>query len=530
MTVETMPAATLTIPSADAIEASIAADSLEDYVQQAWPVLEPKTTYLSNWHIGLLCEYLTAVLLGQVTRLIINEPPRYMKSLLVSVMWPTWAWIKAPHLRWLFASYSLNLSIKHSVDRRDVLRSPWYRARWGDRFRLAEDANLKSEFQNTAKGAMVALSVGGGTGLGKGADVLVVDDPVNPKQAHSDVLREAANRYFDQTLMTRLNDKERGAVVVVMQRLHERDLTGHLLADGGWTHLCLPAEAERHTMIHFPLSGETRVREAGEVLWPDREGLPQLAELKTRLGTTGYAGQYQQRPSPEGGAIIKEGWLCWYLERPVRFDLLFASWDLAFKKTSDSSYVAGQVWGVLGARRYLLDRVRRRMSFTETVRAIKALHAQWPAAVPILVEDKANGPAVISTLEEEVPGIIPVEPDGDKVARCHACAPYFEAGNVILPVPAIAPWVQEYVAELLLFPNAASNDETDATTQALNYAKQFGSVSVDMMKHALIVPSEAAGLFEVRHPLHGNGQVNGHGDGEDDGAVFFGGAASRLRW
>ena len=237
----------------DALLTLRAEASLRAYIEQAWPILEPATPFVPNWHIDLLCEYLEAVTAGDLRFLLITVPPRSMKSLLVSVLWPTWEWIRRPSGRWICTSYADALATKHSVDRRTVIQSDWYQTRWGHRVRLADDQNVKGEFQNTARGVMIATSVGGSI-TGKGGDRLLVDDLHNPQQAESDAQREHAVTYFRTTLATRLDNKKTGAIVVVMQRLHERDLAA-LCLDHGYTHVCVPAEAETWSTIVFPRSG-----------------------------------------------------------------------------------------------------------------------------------------------------------------------------------------------------------------------------------------------------------------------------------
>jgi len=465
------------LPSLEEVRQELAERKLADFIRQAWHVIEPATPYLHNWHIDLICEYLEAVSAGQITRLIINIPPRYMKSIAVSVMWPVWEWIRHPETRWIFASYSQSLSTKHSVDRRTIIQSDWYQSRWGDRFKLVEDHNLKTEFLNDKRGHMIATSVGG-TSTGKGGNRLVVDDPLNPKEAASDVLRERANTWFDQTFYSRLDDKKTGAIVVIMQRLHEKDLTGHLLEQGGeWEHLCLPAIAEDRQVIHFPMSGRTLVREPGDLLWPEREGPKEIEAAKLALRSYGFAGQYQQRPSPMEGGIFKRGWWKFYKEPPARFDEMLQSWDCSFKSASTSDYVVGQVWGRVGGEFYLLDQVRDRMDFTETLQAVRALTAKWPKARSKLIEDKANGQAVIDALKREIPGIIPVTPKESKEARAMAVQPFMEAGNVYLPDPSIAPWIHDFIEECAAFPNAAHDDQVDAMTQALNRLAQRKTAS-----------------------------------------------------
>jgi hypothetical protein len=326
----------------DALLQRQAEKSLRSYVEQAWPVLEPEARFLSNWHIDYLVEYLEAVTAGEITRLVINMPPRYMKSLLVSVFWPSWEWIQQPGGRWIFASYADVLSIRHSIDRRTVIQSPWYQRRWGQQVQLAPDQNVKSEFLNTRRGHMIATSIGGSI-TGKGGNRIVVDDPHNPVQAESDAQREAALAYFSRTLSTRLDNKNTDAMVVVMQRLHERDLTAVCL-DLGFTHVCLPAEAENQTRLVFPRSRRVYDRRPGDVLWPEREGPAVLAGQKRQLGSAAYAGQYQQRPAPAGGLIFQPGWWTFYDELPT-LDQYAQSWDMAFKDGPRNDYVVGLVRG-----------------------------------------------------------------------------------------------------------------------------------------------------------------------------------------
>ena len=280
-----------------------AARSLRAFVEQAWPVLEPTTPFLPNWHIDLVCEHLEAITAGETTRLLINLPPRYMKSLLVSVFWPVWEWISSPSRRWICVSYSDALSLKLSLDRRTLVQSEWYQARWGHTVQLSSDQNVKGEFRNTRQGVMVATSVGG-SATGKGGDRIIVDDLHNPHQADSDAQREAALRFFRETLSTRLDTPKTGAVVVVMQRLHEADLSARCL-ELGYRHLCLPVEADVATDIVFPVSGRVVTRAPGHLLWPAREGPTELAIQRRQLGSTAFDTQYQQRPAPAGWATVQ---------------------------------------------------------------------------------------------------------------------------------------------------------------------------------------------------------------------------------
>ena len=453
----------------DAVLKREAEQSLYRYVRQAWSILEPEAPFLSNWHIEYVVEYLEAVTAGQITRLLINLPPRYMKSLLVSVLWPTWEWIQAPQRRWIFTSYAEALSCKHSVDRRTILQSPWYQHRWGHRVRLASDQNVKHEFMNTRRGHMIATSIGGSI-TGKGGSRIVVDDPHNPTQAESDAQREGALAYFSRTLSTRLDNKNDDAIVVVMQRLHERDLAA-LCLDLGFTHVCLPAEAEVPTRCVYPRTQQVYHRAPGDVLWPEREGPAVLAKQKVALGSAAYAGQYQQRPAPAGGLLFHPDWFKFYDERPP-VERLVQSWDMTYTDGPSSDYVVGLQAARKGADIYLIDRVRGQWAFNETCRRVLELYRRYPETGTILIENAANGPAIINVLSRLVPGIIGVTPEGGKYARAQAASPIVEAGNVWLPNPRphgrLLPeraWVDEFMHACCVFPSGAHDDDVDAFTQ-----------------------------------------------------------------
>jgi predicted phage terminase large subunit-like protein len=446
-----------------------AAQSLRSFVEQAWPVLEPTTPFLPNWHIDLICEHLEAITAGQVTRLLINLPPRYMKSLLVSVFWPVWEWISYPSRRWICVSYSDSLSLKLSLDRRTLVQSDWYRARWGHTVRLSSDQNVKGEFRNTAQGVMFATSVGG-SATGKGGDRIIVDDLHNPQQADSDAQRESALRFFRETLSTRLDTPRTGAVVVVMQRLHEADLSA-LCLELGYPHLCLPVKAETGTDIVFPRSGRVLTREPGDLLWPAREGPTELAIQQRQLGSTAFDTQYQQRPAPAGGRLFKREWFKFYDELP-RAGTWLESWDMSFKGGPSNDYVVGLQAAREGADVYLIDRVKGQWDFTQTCRQVVSLHQRYPQTRTILIEEAANGAAIINVLSRQITGIIPVTPDGGKHARAQAALPIVEAGNVWLPNPRPhgralpeRAWVEDFLHQLCAFPTGAHDDDVDAFSQ-----------------------------------------------------------------
>ena len=291
----------------------------------------------------MLCEYLALVKQRKVLRLIVNVPPRTAKSTIATICFPCWTWTSEPGHGFLCSSYSRELSTEHSVARRNLITSSWYQSLWGNRFKLAADQNLKTQFDNDRRGQMISTSVGG-TATGKGGDTLIVDDPLSADQALSDAERKTANEWFDGTLRTRLNDPGTGAIVVIMQRLHELDLTGFLLATEAdqWTHIKIPLEAEGLERWTYPVSGTVHQRQLGDVLQSERFPPAVVARLRSR-GLI-YAGQYQQRPAPLEGNIIKRAQVRYYggvdpgtgestKSLPEQFDLEIISADCAFKES-----------------------------------------------------------------------------------------------------------------------------------------------------------------------------------------------------
>ena len=445
--------------------------NLSEFIRQAWPVIEPGTEYIHNWHIDLISEYMEAVNAGQINRLVINMPPRHMKSIQATVCYPVWTWIKHPEKRFIKVSYSDSLSRKHNVLSRDIILSPWYQRTWGDRFQLKADVNRQNEFKNDHQGMMFSTSIGGAL-TGEGGDVIILDDPQNPLQANSDTEREATIAFFKNTLQSRLNDPRTGAFIIVMQRLHEKDLTGHIIAeDLGYTHLCLPAEAPERTVITFPISGREIVREEGDVLNPQRFDKEVLAGLKRSMGSLQYAGQYGQTPAPAEGIIFKREWLHNFFkpEAAPHQQMLIQSWDMAFTKSEGSAKVAGYVMGRNGANIYIFDLVNEKMTFTESVAAVRTLTAKWPKARAKVVENKANGPAIVDHLKKQIPGMVEFNPKGSKEERALSTTPYFEAGNIFFPNPEGAPWVHDVIQDLLMFPKGVYKDDTDALVQGILY-------------------------------------------------------------
>jgi predicted phage terminase large subunit-like protein len=439
-----------------------------------------KPRYQWYRHCVTLAEALQGVADGTITRLMVFEPPRHGKSEEVSRLFTGYYLERHPE-RWVgLAAYAAGLAFTLSRNARDNY------VHAGNA--LNEGAAGVEHWETAAGGGMWAAGVGGPI-TGKGAHLLIVDDPVkNDEEAQSETIREKHKDWWRSTFYTRAEPN--AAIIVVQTRWHEDDLSGWLLAeesadDGetaeGWHILNLPAIAEPEA----PKFPPTCVilpdwRQPGEPLCPERYTLARLTKIAKKVGSRVWEALFQQRPSAAAGVVFKRKWWKFYTT-PDRPDLLdedvvmlpakgrdILSWDMSFKDTDGTDYVSGQAWRRLNDRFYLLDRVKERMSFTAACTAVMGMAGKWPTARGKYVEDKANGAAIIDKLRRTIPGLVPVEPDGGKIARAYAVQPLAEAGNVYLPHPLIAPWVEDYIRELAAFPNGVNDDDVDATTQALN--------------------------------------------------------------
>lgn len=407
-------------------------------------------------------------------RLIVTLPPQEGKSTRVAKDFILWCLKHRPWLRIVGASYGQGLANRNGRSIRNTIRS---NPDLG--MTLAPDNGSASEWQLAGHdGGLVSAGIGAGL-TGRPADLMVIDDPIKDrKEADSETYRQAVWDWWTDVASTRLAP---GApVVLILTRWHDDDLAGRLLAaeDGHlWKVLNIPAQAD-----HDPAQGETDPlgREPGEYLESARGRTPeQWQAIRTRVGTRTWNALYQGRPSPAGGTIFDRTWWQEYtqplwLEREdgsrvvTGFDDLLVSWDLTFKDTAGADYVSGQVWGRIGVNCYLLDRVHGRMDFVETRRAFRTIAARWPQAILHVVEDKANGPAIIAALRNVIPGLVPEEPQGGKIARANAVSPLVESKTVWLPSPEICPWVSEVIDEAAGFPTAKHDDDVDAMSQALN--------------------------------------------------------------
>jgi predicted phage terminase large subunit-like protein len=425
-----------------------------------------------------------------ILRLIIKFPPCTLKSTLVTAF-PVWVWLTEPEHNLLTSSYSLDLSTEHSVFRRNLLQSAWFHRLWGNKVQLAGDRNQVAQFMNNQRGQMIATSVGA-TAMGRGCDTAIVDDPVSADQALSDAERTRANNWHDSTLRSRLNDPATGAIILVMQRLHELDPTGFLLEQepGVWTHIRIPLVAEEDETWTFPISGRVLQRKAGDVLMPERFNPHIVEQLRGRRLI--FAGQYQQRPAPAEGNFIKRREVRYYggidpttgqadEQLPSYFDRKVISVDCAFKNVASADYVAILVVGVKGRKRYVLDVINQHLDAAATETAIRRLREiHKPCAV--IVEDAANGPAVIQRLKVSVPGVIEINPQGGKTARMFAAAPEWQAGDWFLDRNAA--WTEPFIQQMTMFPSAAHDDMCDAMTQAAIWLLQAVPQHTVRISHA----------------------------------------------
>lgn len=471
------------------------AKGLRAFTRYAWDKAQPGSARLWNWHHDAVCEHLAAVSRREIRDLVINIPPGCTKSLLTCVFWPVWEWIFFPGRRWFFASFDPDLTLRDSRYALQILQSPWFSECFGERVSVAKSV-AASNFENLQGGSRFSTSVGA-KATGHHPDTKVVDDPSKPLKISKTTLEEV-ERWDSGTMSTRARDPKTVANVLIMQRLHERDLAARRIKLGAVL-LCLPMEFREKSRCVTPWARDPRTQE-GELLWPERADKAEIAKLKIELGPRNAAAQLNQDPIPEGGAVFKREWFRHWKTPPERFDRLVQSWDCTFKDESDSDWVVGQVWGKVGATYYLLDQIRERLNVLGTCAAIKQMRARWPRASTILVEDKANGPAVIKILEKQVEGLVAVNPEGGKVSRANAIAGLFEAGNVEAPPLEGSRlgddgrfrdgnWVEDWIEELVAFPLGKHDDQVDATSQALVYLYQRGA-SLDAAMSAIQGASE----------------------------------------
>lgn len=486
--------------------------SLAEFIRQGWHVLEPATELEWSWHHDAVCEHIQALLEDWMRRqqdpsyeqrfqqLLVNVPPGSLKSRIVSVYMPAWMWTRWPAWRAIFLSSNPRVALRDSVYCRDVIRSDWYQKTFEPTWMLADDQDAKGLYKNTEGGFRMALGFGSKI-TGDRGDAIVFDDPHDAEEVHSEAKRTYVIDRWDTAIANRVNDLRTSVRIGIMQRLHTEDLAGHVLRQGDWEHVRIPMEYEPSPGCECETCerGETVIgwrdpRAEGEVLQPERFTQAVLDKEKKR-GSAYYAGQFQQRPTAASGNLFPRRWWRFWREPgapptprpkncdteapavtlPSDFDEVLISLDAAFKDHKDSDYVCIGVWGVKGANRFLLYRVWERLDFTNTVKELRRVCDLFPKAYRKLIEDKANGTAIINTLHAEISGLVPVDPKSSKVARAMAIQPQVESGNVFLPEH--AEWLDTYIGEFESFPRGAHDDQVDMTSQALLYLAENGALA-----------------------------------------------------
>ena len=441
------------------------------FLEKVFVTLTPGQTYVPSWHIDAIAWHLEQIRLGKCKRLILNMPPRSLKSIASSVAFPAFLLGLDPSKRIICVSYSGDLAKKHANDFRAVLESNWYRE-FFPRTRVGPFKNSEVEIELTARGFRLATSVGG-TLTGRGGDIIIIDDPLKPDDALSETKRTGANQWFTNTLLSRLDDKRTGAIVVVMQRVHIDDLTGFLTEQSDeWTIVSFPAIAYTDETIQT-WNGGTHERKIGDVLSPEREPQSILEAMKQQIGSDAFSAQYQQQPAPPGGAMVKRHWVQRYQTLPPQSErrYIYQSWDTASKGGPENDWSVCTTWVAAREKRwYLADAWRGRVDYPTLKQKVVFFSKAWNA-VRVLVEDTGAGTSLVQELKSKVRGIIAVQPEGDKVSRMSVASAMFEAGQVYLPER--APWLPDLESELFVFPGSKYDDQCDFISQALQDSKVY---------------------------------------------------------
>jgi predicted phage terminase large subunit-like protein len=441
-------------------------DDFHSFLHRSFSELNPRTPFLDNWHIAVLAAKLDAVRLGKTKRLIVNLPPRHLKSHAASIAFPAWLLGHDPSAQILCVSYGQELSDKLSRDCRALMTSRFYEQLFATR--LSPMRSAVEEFATTAHGFRLATSVGGVV-TGRGGDVIIIDDPLKPEEAVSDIFRKRLNDWYDNTLYSRLNDRRKGAIVIIMQRLHEDDLVGHVLEQEDWDVVRFPAIAptdESH-IIETCSGVRTFGRKAGEALHEAREPPGEIERIRRALGSYNFAGQYLQEPAPPGGGMVRREWFQFYDDPPWPLYQVVQSWDTANKVSELADYSVCTTWGVKKRNYYLLNVFRQKLNYPELKRAVVA-QAKALGATSVLIEDRASGTQLIQELRNDSGcSVMQVTPLGDKIMRLNAQTAKIENGRVHLPRS--APWLETYMQEILTFPRCRYDDQVDSTSQALEW-------------------------------------------------------------
>jgi predicted phage terminase large subunit-like protein len=474
----------------DAIDKELAERHLAEFIRQMWTTIDPHD-YVHGWHIDAICEHAEAVINQEILRLVINIPPRHMKSITLSVGLTPWAWLKKPALQFVYFSYASTLSIRDGVKARRVFESPLYKQRWSDRFTITSDQNTKIRYDNDKGGYRICTSVDG-VATGEGGDLLIIDDANNVQDAESDAVRTGTNQWFDEVIQSRFNDPKTGALISIQQRSNAKDLTGHIMGKYGndYTYLILPGRFEvesRRKMALRTFHGFTDPRkEEGELLWKERFGMVEMAALEKGLGPFGTAGQIQQRPAPREGGIVPLDKFGRYKVMPARETWIRISltFDTALKEKELNAYSVCQVWVETPRGLFLLYIWRKKCRYPILKRSAKNLCEEWQAH-EVLIEDKSTGCVLIQDLQEDKKyPIKPIDPGGiDKVMRMEAEADAIESGLCWIPEDASVVvnsgvaehpclWLAEFEDEVVNFPNSEYKDQIDPMSQFLKTVRE----------------------------------------------------------
>ena len=466
----------------------MAGKSLFHFYKASWSVFE-KGEFKSNWHHQAICEALEALYRKEIPNLIIQIPPGTGKSTLCSVAYPVWCWIQDPSIRFISASAQEQLAYRDPGKSRRIIEDPWFQNRWGDKFSILRDVNRQSKYENDQKGYRLAITPTSKRGIGERYDIFMCDDPHAPGEMYSKAAKDIVWRWWSELISTR--GSETGRQCIIHQRLAVDDLIGRIIKNSDlsqWEILSFPMEYELNKVYVWTntnsLPNRDPRKEKNELLWPEVHSPARVKSTKAKLSSPRLiAAQLQQRPvAVEGGLVKKSNFRYYtYTHKPSflgKFRSIFTSWDLTFGDEG-KSFCVGQVWGTIGSSKFLIDQVRGRWSFPEQIKQLKALAKKYPSAKGHLIEKKANGEAMKTTLDKDVSGLIWVKPSDvggsveakDKVFRLSCCLPTLEAGNVYLPkadMPGYE-WISHFIEECISFPVGENDDCLDCMTQFLNY-------------------------------------------------------------
>jgi len=460
------------------LDASYCKDSFYLFVKEAWSIVLPNEAFVDGWHIEFICNALEKVYSGDVRRLIINIPPRHMKSMLLNVFFPAWVWTKEPQSKFVCASFAESLTSRDSLHCRNLILSDWYQTRFA--VKLARGQIEKVNFENTAKGFRKSYGFGGGM-TGEGGDYLLIDDPIKIQDADSVSVRNDANFVMDNVVPSRLNNPKTGRIVLIMQRLNEDDPTGHVVdKNSGWEQIILPVEYEGNRMLNSQFKDQRTV--VGELLWEKRMGEKEIKSLKADLSEQMYAAQYQQRPSPILGNIFKRDWFANRYEN-LPISGIFISADTAASVGTDSARSAIVVGGLTEDYRLLpIDVIIGKWEYPQLVEELVKVCTKYKNNLyELIIENKSSGISAVQTLRQTAPDwlqdkIKAWNPSSkmSKSERAGVYSKWCEKGCVILPPPQSGTsWLLEFEEEIFNFPNGKYKDQTDSFVMLIAYLENY---------------------------------------------------------